>query len=147
MSFLSDFTRFFISCLLSFIIIFLPVVKNTTVSGVSSTTSIKSGFTSTFVPLILVTSITAAFPPKYLKEPAPRFPQISILCFTSVGCLPCCQDFTVCPYRFRLVSSSSNVSDTVMIRLFAWKPRWVVIISVNSEERSTLLISRTPVFI
>ena len=43
-SLLYDFTRFFIICLLSFTIIFFPVVKVTTVSGVSSTTSINSQF-------------------------------------------------------------------------------------------------------
>ncbi len=45
-------------------------------------------------------------------------------------------------YRFRLTSSSNKVSDTVIIRLFAWKPRCVVIMVVNSLDRSTLLISR-----
>lgn len=55
-----------------------------------------------------------------------------------------CQYFNY--YLLRLVSSSRSVSDTVMIRLLAWKPRCVVIISVNSLERSTFDISSTPVF-
>ena len=40
------------------------------------------------------------------------------------------------------MSSSSMVSDTVIIRELAWKPRWVTIISENSWARSTLDISR-----
>ncbi len=50
-------------------------------------------------------------------------------------------------YLFRFTSSSKMESETVIIRLFAWKPLCVVIISVNSWERSTLLISRTPLVI
>ena len=50
-------------------------------------------------------------------------------------------------YLFRLVSSSSILSDTVMILEFAWKPRCVVIISVNSVARSTFDISSCPVLI
>ena len=61
-SFLYNSTRFFISCLLSFTIIFFPVVSVTTVSGVSSTSSIRSGFTNTLTPLIFVTSITLSSP-------------------------------------------------------------------------------------
>ena len=56
-----------------------------------------------------------------------------------------CKRFNnVINYLLRFVSSSSSVSETVMIRELAWKPRWVVIISVNSAERSTLDISSTP---
>ena len=40
-------------------------------------------------------------------------------------------------YLLRLTSSSSIVSDVVMILEFAWKPLCVVIISVNSADRST----------
>ena len=47
-------------------------------------------------------------------------------------------------YLFRFTSSSINVSDTVIILELAWKPLCVVIISVNSVERSTLDISKTP---
>ncbi len=47
-------------------------------------------------------------------------------------------------YLFKFTSSSSKESEVVIIRLFAWKPRCVVIISVNSADRSTLLISNTP---
>ena len=61
-SFLYNITRFFISCLLSFTIIFFPVVSVNTVSGVSSTSSIRSGFTNTLTPLIFVTSITLSSP-------------------------------------------------------------------------------------
>ena len=50
-------------------------------------------------------------------------------------------------YLLRLINSSSSVSETVMVLEFAWKPRCVVIICVNSVERSTFDISRTPVFI
>ena len=56
-SFLYDFTKFFISCLLSFTIIFLPVVRLMTVSGVSSTISIRLGLISTFCPFNFVISI------------------------------------------------------------------------------------------
>ena len=56
-SFLYDNTKFLTSCLLSFTIIFLPVVKVNTVSGVSSTISNKWGFTKILMPLIFVTSI------------------------------------------------------------------------------------------
>ena len=48
-------------------------------------------------------------------------------------------------YLLRFVSSSRSVSETVMIRLLAWNPRCVVIISVNCAERSTFDISNTPV--
>ena len=61
-SFLYNITRFFISCLLSFTIIFFPVVSVNTVSGVSSTSSIRSGFTNTLTPLIFVTSIMLSSP-------------------------------------------------------------------------------------
>ena len=61
-SFLYNITRFFISCLLSFTIIFFPVVSVSTVSGVSSTNSIRSGFTNTLTPLIFVTSIMLPSP-------------------------------------------------------------------------------------
>lgn len=44
-------------------------------------------------------------------------------------------------YRFRLISSSRSVSEVVITREFAWKPLCVVIISVNSELKSTLDIS------
>ena len=37
------------------------------------------------------------------------------------------------------------MSDTVIILEFAWNPLCVVIISVNSEDRSTLDISNIPV--
>ena len=57
-SFLYNFTKFFTSCLLSFTIIFRPVVKEITVSGVSCTNSIKSGFINTFWSFSFVTSIT-----------------------------------------------------------------------------------------
>ena len=50
-------------------------------------------------------------------------------------------------YRFRFTSSSSKVSEVVIIREFAWNPLWVVIISVNSVDRSTLDISSTPLVI
>ena len=66
-SFLYNITRFFISCLLSFTIIFFPVVSVNTVSGVSSTSSIRSGFTNTLTPLIFVTS-TMLSSPSLLSE-------------------------------------------------------------------------------
>lgn len=40
-------------------------------------------------------------------------------------------EFMLFYYLLRLMSSSSNVSDVVMIRLFAWNPLCVVIMSVN----------------
>ena len=43
------------------------------------------------------------------------------------------------------MSSSSSVSETVIIREFAWNPLCAVIISVNSLERSTFDISREDV--
>lgn len=49
-------------------------------------------------------------------------------------------------YRFRLINSSRSVSDVVITLEFAWKPLCVVIISVNSEARSTLDISSSPEF-
>ena len=66
-SFLYDFTKFFTSCLLSFTIIFFPVTKEITVSGVSSTTSINWSFTRILVPFNLVNSIM--FPPLFHKLP------------------------------------------------------------------------------
>lgn len=48
------------------------------------------------------------------------------------------------PYRFRLTSSWSISSAEVMTRALDWKPRWAVIMLVNSWARSTLLISRAP---
>ena len=56
-SFLYDFTKLFMSCLLSFTIIFLPVVNVMTVSGVSSTISIKWALIKIFTPFNFVTSI------------------------------------------------------------------------------------------
>ena len=49
-------------------------------------------------------------------------------------------------YRFRLINSSRSVSDVVITLEFAWKPLCVVIISVNSEAKSTLDISSPPEF-
>lgn len=87
-SFLYDFTKFFISCLLSFTIIFLPVVRLMTVSGVSSTISIRLGLISTFCPFNFVISIIL-FPivnTKECRKPLlPAFPPLCI-CFLSCVC-------------------------------------------------------------
>ena len=113
-------------------------VKERTVSGVSSTSSSKSGLIKTLTPLIFVTS-TIYTPPFYLfyhitgERGTQKFLFLSELFSGN--------------YRFRFTSSSNKVSEVVIIRLFAWNPRCVVIISVNSWERSTLLISRTPLVI
>lgn len=56
-SLLNNFTKFFTFCLLSFTIIFFPVVRVITVSGVSSTISNRCGFRRTFTPFSFVTSI------------------------------------------------------------------------------------------
>src|SRR5207302_4628608 len=47
-------------------------------------------------------------------------------------------------YRFRLTRSWSISSLAVMIREFAWKPRWAMIRLVNSWARSTFDISSVP---
>ena len=118
-SFLYDFTKFFISCLLSFTIIFFPVVRVITVSGVSSITSKRLGFTRIFAPLIFVTSITpfSSFCPfsKAFHQPTKGRKSPSLLSVSSKSVQK--------NYLFRLVSSSNRVSETVIIRLFAWKPR------------------------
>ena len=129
-------------------------------SGVSSANSSRSGLIRTFTPLIFVTSIISPHSrPSCLLYSTLQFYHISMetvkhienfdalfkqkIYTTRKERLPVfrksLQSFH---YLFRLTSSSSNVSDTVMIRLFAWKPRWVVIIVVNSLDKSTLLISR-----
>src|SRR5690625_688335 len=50
-------------------------------------------------------------------------------------------------YLFKLTSSCNISSDVVIILVFAWKPRWAVIISVNSSAKSTFDISREPLAI
>ncbi len=80
-SFLYNITRFFISCLLSFTIIFFPVVSVNTVSGVSSTSSIRSGFTSTLTPLIFVTSIIPFSPSPSFKILSAFYAFCTLSCF------------------------------------------------------------------
>src|SRR5690606_9581788 len=47
-------------------------------------------------------------------------------------------------YLFRLTRSSSMLSDVVMTRALDWKPRWAMIMLVNSWARSTLADSSAP---
>src|SRR5690625_5611291 len=50
-------------------------------------------------------------------------------------------------YLFKLTGSCNISSDVMMILVFAWKPRWAVIISVNSSAKSTFDISSAPLAI
>jgi len=45
-------------------------------------------------------------------------------------------------YRFIFTTSASSSSTTDTMRVFAWKPRWVTIMSANSLPRSTFDCSR-----
>lgn len=91
--------------LAGFTIIFFPVVKVITVSGVSSTISIKWLLMVSNEPFILVTSIIN---PSLLVKSTLTHPH------NSCGWVNMSNH-----YRFRLMSSSSIVSDVVITREFA----------------------------